>query len=391
MGLDSRNITPELSSAVAFLASEIRSFERAGVAIRRVLKQDISTSSIRRVAKDVGLELTEDTCDDENHDVVVPQIAVVSCDGGRIRTREPGNGRGVCPSGENGWRETKNASLERMVMSEETSGHDPCPDLPATFRSAEKVAQITEKPVSNVDDVPHRKARQPAYSGPKRILRTVLASMVSSDNFGPMMYREAQRRRFHESTRRAFLGDGLPWNWTIWKRYFPTFIPVLDFIHAIHYVFCAAMATADNEKTAWQLYVRYITLCWQGHVSDVIRDLTMVCRERKINLEDKLADDDPNKPLSDAVRYLTNNRSRMDYPKYRQLGLPVTSSPMESLVKQINLRVKGTEMFWDDPEGAEAILRLRAAALSDDGRLERYLENRPGCPFVRRSTTATAA
>ncbi len=64
---------------------------------------------------------------------------------------------------------------------------------------------------------------------------------------------------------------------------------------------------------------------------------------------------------------------------------------MESLVKQINLRVKGTEMFWDDPDGAEAILRLRAAALSDDGRLERYLENRPGRPFVRRPAPTAAA
>jgi hypothetical protein len=39
---------------------------------------------------------------------------------------------------------------------------------------------------------------------------------------------------------------------------------------------------------------------------------------------------------------------------------------MEPLIKQINFRVKGTEMFWHDPEGAEAILHLRAAALSED-------------------------
>ena len=222
------------------------------------------------------------------------------------------------------------------------------------------------------------------------MLRTVLSSMASSDDFGPMMEREAKRRRFQESQLRAFLGDGLPWNWTIWKRHFPTFTPILDFIHPIHYVFDAAMAWADEEAEGWRCYVRHVTLCWQGRVDDVIRELTTVCRERGINLEETLADDDPNKALADALRYLTNNRSRMDYPTYRRLGLPVTSSPMESLVKQINLRVKGTEMFWDDPHGAEAILRLRAAALSDDGRLERYLENRPGCPFVRRPPLAIA-
>ncbi len=394
MGLDSRNITPELSGAVVFLASEIRSFERAGVAIRRVLKQDISTSTVRRIAKDVGSELTGETFHEEDQEVVVPEVGVISCDGGRIRTREPGNGRGVCPSGENGWRETKNASLERMTLPENLDDNDPCPDLPTTFRAAERVAKITEKPVLNVDDPilesSVREVVRTAYAGPTRMLRTVLASMASSDDFGLMMHRESQRRRFHESPRRAFLGDGLPWNWTIWKRHFPTFIPILDFVHAIHYIFDAAMALAEKDTESWECYVRYITLCWQGRVDDVIRALTVVCHERGINLEEKLEDDDPNKPLADAVRYLTNNRSRMDYPRYRRLGLPVTSSPMESLVKQINLRVKGTEMFWDDPDGAEAILRLRAAALSDDGRLERYLENRPGCSFVRRPTLAIA-
>jgi hypothetical protein len=390
MGLDSRDTTPELTSALVFLASEVRSFERAAVVLRRVLKQTVSTSTIRRIAKEVGLELTEEPLDGDDLEVVVPQVAVVSCDGGRLRTREPDSGRGVRPSGENGWRETKNASLERMTPPKSDGDVDPCPDLPTTFRTAARVAKLTEKPVPN-DGVPlDDETRRVLYSGPKRVLRTVLASMASSDDFGPMMEREARRRRFCESPRRAFVGDGLPWNWTIWKKHFRSFVPILDFIHAIQYVFHAAMCLADNEADGWDAYVHSITLCWQGRVDDVIRQWTDACRRRGIDVEVKLADDDPNKPLVDAVRYLTNNRSRMDYPTHRRLGLPVTSSPMESLVKQMNLRVKGTEMFWDDPAGAEAILRLRAASLSDDGRLDRHLATRPGCPFVRRTTLATA-
>jgi hypothetical protein len=390
MGLDSRDITPELTSAVVFLASEVRSFERASVVLRRVLKQTVSTSTIRRIAKEVGLELTEEPLDGDDPEVVVPQVAVVSCDGGRLRTREPDRGRGVRPSGENGWRETKNASLERMTPPKSDGDSDPCPDLPTTFRTAARVAKLAEKPVQNDGVSPDDETRRVLYSGPKRVLRTVLASMANSDDFGPMMAREARRRRFFESSRRAFVGDGLPWNWTIWKRHFRSFIPILDFIHAIQYVFNAAMCLADSEADGWDAYVHWITLCWQGRVEDVIRPWTDTCRGRGIDVEAKLADDDPNKPLVDAVRYLTNNRSRMDYPTYRRLGLPVTSSPMESLVKQMNLRVKGTEMFWDDPVGAEAILRLRAASLSDDGRLDRHLTTRPGCPFVRRTTFATA-
>jgi hypothetical protein len=390
LGFDSREITPELNSAVVFLGSEIRSFERTMVVIRRVLKQNLSTSTIRRIAKDVGLELTEEAVEGNDREAVVPQVGVVSCDGGRIRTREPGHGRGVCPSGENGWRETKNASLERMTPPEQVGDDDPCPELPTTFRTTARVAKITEEPEPNVDPPPDDEADRVLYQGPKRVLRTVLSSMASSDDFAPMMECEARRRRFFESPRRAFIGDGLPWNWTIWKKHFRSFVPILDFIHAIQYVFHAAMCLASDEADGWDGYVRAITLCWQGRVEDVIRQWTAACRDRGIDIKEKLADDDPHKPLVDAVRYLSNNRSRMDYPTYRRLGLPVTSSPMESLVKQINLRVKGTEMFWDDPDGAEAILRLRAASLSDDGRLDRYLANRPGCPFVRRTTLTVA-
>jgi hypothetical protein len=277
-----------------------------------------------------------------------------------------------------------------MTPPESLGEEDPCPDLPTTFRTTARIAKITEKPESNDATLPDDEAHRVLYQGPRRVFRTVLASMASSDDFGPMMEREARRRRFFESSQRAFVGDGLPWNWTIWKKHFRSFVPILDFIHAIQYVFHGAMCLADREVDGWDAYVRSITLCWQGRVDDVIRQWTDACRHRGIDRKGKLPDDDPNKPLVDAVRYLTNNRSRMDYPTYRRLGLPVTSSPMESLVKQINLRVKGTEMFWDDPDGAEAILRLRAASLSDDGRLDRHLAARPGSPFVRRTTLATA-
>ena len=76
----------------------------------------------------------------------------------------------------------------------------------------------------------------------------------------------------------------------------------------------------------------------------------------------------------------------MGYPEYRKHGLPVSSSMVESLIKEINYRVKGTEKFWDNPEGAEAILQVRAALLSDDDRLSEWIANRPGTPF-RRSPT----
>jgi len=55
----------------------------------------------------------------------------------------------------------------------------------------------------------------------------------------------------------------------------------------------------------------------------------------------------------------------MDYARYRREGLPITSTLVESLIKQFNQRMKGTEKFWVDG-GAEAVLQVRAALLSED-------------------------
>lgn len=70
----------------------------------------------------------------------------------------------------------------------------------------------------------------------------------------------------------------------------------------------------------------------------------------------------------------------MDHPRYRPQGLPWPSSPVESTVKPFNRGVKGSEKFWGLP-GAETILQLRAAFLSEDDRLARHLKTQPCGPF----------
>jgi hypothetical protein len=65
----------------------------------------------------------------------------------------------------------------------------------------------------------------------------------------------------------------------------------------------------------------------------------------------------------------------------------VTSSLVESLVGEFNARVKGKDKPWGRPEGAEAILPLRAAVRSEEDRLARFFANRPGSPYRRRPST----
>ncbi len=84
--------------------------------------------------------------------------------------------------------------------------------------------------------------------------------------------------------------------------------------------------------------------------------------------ESEVSPTDPRKRVDRALTYYEYHRSRMNYPEYRRLGLPLTSSHIESTIKQINRRVKGTEKFWS-PLTSEAVLQLRADYLSDSAPL----------------------
>jgi len=86
-------------------------------------------------------------------------------------------------------------------------------------------------------------------------------------------------------------------------------------------------------------------------------------------------DTSPRQIVSQALTYLQNHQSQMKYAEYRQQGMPITSSYVESAVKQFNQRVKRTEKFWSE-EGAEAILQLRADHLSADEPLAEFWQTR---------------
>jgi hypothetical protein len=382
-------------------AAETRSFARAALVMDESVGIPISAKTIERVIHDVGRELAERRDTDPRSDNALaprcespPQLAVVECDGGRIRTREPGHGPGVHRTGEGGWREDKNACLIRALRT--VSVEDPQPEPPESFCDPKHVAKIAETEALSVaalvpkdptahaaEDDPPVPPASPAAWQPKRLVRTVLSSLAESKTFGGQMAREAKRRRFFDAPAKAFLGDGLPWNWSIWKKHFPEFTPILDFIHVLSYLFVAAKAVQATAEDAWDQYLTWMRGCWGGEVAQVLEELRHW--QTKLGLPPKDAPEtDPRAIVAKTITYLENNQPRMNYPEYRRQGLPITTAWMESLVKEINSRVKGTEMFWNDPEGAEAILQVRAAALSDDGRLAQHLRTRPGCPFTRR-------
>ena len=372
--------------------------------MKSVVGLGISTNTIERISLEVGndLEAAEQTGWQTvlTGEVPVPSVAIVEFDGGRIRTRKTGCGPGVHLDGK-GWNESKNAIF--VSATSETSEADPQPLPPKCFLDKDHVAKLTEHAKTkekqgsddSVADQPRDQAKEEPVENntahkPKRILRTVIASMKNSTDFGYQMKREATRRRFDEASRKAFVADGLTCNWTIHAKHFGDYVPVLDFIHAVSYLFTASLIVFGKKEEAWENYARWMTMTWQGRVSEVLVELRT--HQQLIGKPDESTDDDdPRESLRKVIGYLTNNVQRMKYDEYRKAGLPTTSAWMESAVKEMNYRIKGTEMFWNNPVGAEAILQIRSAALCDDDRLVRAMTQRPGLATQRRSKTIQQA
>jgi hypothetical protein len=271
-------------------------------------------------------------------------------------------------------------------MHSPVSDHDPCPEIPASFvdatripklvRELKKAVKETADAVADSDAPAAAEATRRAeaeYQPPQVGQRKVLASRSAWPSFAPLVAATAWALGFQGATRRAFVGDGSANNWTLQRRFFGSFVPILDFIHALSYVFAAAQA-GRTFVAGWACYQQWITWVWQGQVTRVIAAL----HQRQVELGLPQPDEPETTPqqiVAKTLTYLRNQQDKMRYDLYRQQGLPLTSSLMESVVKQVNQRVKGTEKFWSE-DGAEAILQLRADYLSDDQPLQAFWQRR---------------
>jgi hypothetical protein len=417
LGLDQRSYSPVVLDKVVSANAEHKSAAKARKMLEKLAELTISISEILDLSAMIGEELREHLQQQaalhaqqilEPEHVQTPGLVAVSVDGGRIMTRAEA-GRGVH---DRAWKETKNACL--MTMSSVPSEQDPHPELPACFSDRDYVEKLVREIHSSASGPSPESVKSPTISGetrdasdastsfskasnvvpaapptrndwrPKRMMRTCVSSMVSSEEFGPLVAGEAQRRGFYHAPRRSFLGDGLPWNWTLHATYFSDFVATLDFVHPLGYLYNAAKILAPADP--WPVHLRAMTACWQGRVADVLAELRAWQAAHPTAPDENPPDDDPRSVIQSTVTYLEHNRSRMDYPTYRRQGLPVSTSMIESLIKEMNFRIKGTEKFWNRPDGAEVIVQIRAAALCDDDRLSQWILNRPGSYFYRRST-----
>lgn len=377
---------------MTYAGTQAASFPHASRDLKELAELGVSPERVRRASERIGDErVAERDAQAAAYEALplperrkvpadqpTPAVACVQMDGGRLQffnRAEPERNED-----DTFWREMKVGCL--WSMTSKVSAEDPCPQLPASFVDPERMRKMVRQikgfsgPDSSADDTAEGDAKEPRIDErpgrPQPLARSVVASRHGVETFGKLLASEAYQRRFTAAERKAFVADGSESNWGVWRRHFSDYEPILDFIHVLTYVYAAAMA-GRVMQAGWRAYREWAQWIWSGEVDRVIAALEL--RQQELGEPTKeTSKAAPSAIVATSLGYLRNQRSRMRYPEYRKKGLPITSTYVESTVKQINRRMKGTEKFWSD--GVEAMLTLVADHLSDTPTLARFWRNR---------------
>lgn len=383
------------------------SYEKAAQNLNDLAELTVSAKQCQRIAIRIGSErmdeqaeriagYSQETLPEQSYGqpATAPKndwsnrVAVVQADGGRVQIRDELWGKEKTGDKKHRWwRETQTGCLQTYLSK--PTPEDPHPEVPQSLQDALWIvpkfkeihrqhassncteatssesglsAQENEQPAlrstNQTSTKPADNAKDSRWSGGDPLVKTVVATRQGYDHLGLSLAAEAYYRGFNKATSKAFMGDGLKVNWSLWERHFSHYVPITDLMHALSYVYAAAIACGTTVEEGWRMYLDWLEKVWTGRVLDVILTMKELAASREASQLEPLYD------LTRAITYLGNNASRMKYDQYRKAGLPITTSLVESTQKQINQRIKGTEKFWRD-EHLEPLLQLVADDLSD--------------------------
>jgi len=312
--------TPEMKRRALWGASEIPSYRRAAAYFSTLTGAAMSKSSLQRIVLDIGgAQVAKEAAEaaaisavpTEEEEVIwrrIPEpdseIMSVSSDGVMINIR-----------GE-GWKEVKIVAISAV---EPGSGAG----------EGKRPAQLTR--------------------------HSYRAGLWDAKTFTNHHWAEACRRGLEKAKQVVCISDGALWIWMMVFMCFPTRVEILDWWHAVQYLWAIATSLfAEDEQTAKAWYeTQKHTLRTAG-----LRPILQAVRQA---LPHSAA---LSQELKQALRYLFRNRHRMRYQHYREQGLPIGSGTVESACKTVvQARMKQAGMRWSR-HGAQAMLSLRCLLLS---------------------------
>ncbi len=400
LDIGSEGYSPSLLKKVVYGAAKLGSFAGASDNLLQTGGFCISTNAVRRIAQTIGGEWQAHQ--DQQiaafkkgklqrlHREHAAPVAAVMPDAGRVQTRREATAVGPRDPA---WKATNAVCL--MTMSSQEQKADPMPEPPKAFLRPKRVKKMVqeikaqhgsvensggatcksqEQPLAAVEppapaEIPstQKPADKRRPGRPQVLVKTVVATMQNTEHLGWLAATAAHQRGLDLARRKAYVGDGQQSNWSIFEMHFQPwgFIAIVDIIHLITYLYAAGMAAYSKGSDGWEFYCCLLKLAWKGQVDPLLKQLRA-----------KLRNADQYQPwrrqaITDAIRYVDNNWARMNYPEYRRLGLPITSAYIESTIKQINKRIKGSEKFWWK-DCCDAMLGITAAYIGNDDAPARF-------------------
>ncbi len=182
-----------------------------------------------------------------------------------------------------------------------------------------------------------------------------VAHLGGPEPLGKLLSAEAERRGYDQAQERVTLGDGAKWIWGISSEHFPTGQEVVDWYHAVDHLWTAAHLSFQ-DKAPRERWVKHRKMdLWVGQAEQIATIIETLATQHP----------DHQTALISEAGYFRNNYRRMQYQEFREEGYPIGSGTVESGCKQlVTMRMKGPGMRWSR-SGAENMLALRAAYLSN--------------------------
>jgi len=189
----------------------------------------------------------------------------------------------------------------------------------------------------------------------KPLARQSRARFLPVDEVAWVLLLMARAVGYANAPLRAFVADGAQWLWRIAEQYFGSAVQILDWYHLTEHVHKAAnVLWGEGTDAAKPWCQRLKDELWEGRGRSAL-ELVRAELARHRSPAKRQA-------LQELATYVEHNLGRIDYPRYRALGLPMGSGQVEAPCKTlVGARCKQAGMRNWTYLGAAGVLRLRAA------------------------------
>lgn len=151
------------------------------------------------------------------------------------------------------------------------------------------------------------------------------------------------------------LADGAVWIWNLAADHFGERIEIIDFYHASEHLWKVAKALHGEGTEAAKT--------WAGNrIKELLEEGAEPVQKALAEANGESAE--ATEVLRVERGYFRTNAARMDYPRFRALGLPIGSGAVESSAKHlVKQRMNRSGARWSD-SGAQGVLNVRSRLLS---------------------------